>query len=78
MRLFVTVNGRPAIIVGYAPTKDGSPLAIVIGLAPTPSAVSLSDCILPELPRKLRRKIKVQLRNETQDARREIAEAMVN
>lgn len=72
MRLFVTVNNKPAILVGYAPGKD-APMGIVIGIAPYPMAVDLKDCILPKMSRKLRRKIQKWTKEETQAAQRSLA-----
>jgi len=67
MRLHVKVNGRPGIIVGYAPSKPG-PLAIVlIAGCDHPMPVLLGDCKLPHLPKRLQRKVRKWARVETQD-----------
>lgn len=71
MRLFVTIDGRPAIIVGYGPGKS-KPVAIVMGLGPTLEAVDLDRCMLPKLPKRLNRKLRKFVRQETVDARSEI------
>lgn len=75
MRLFVTVEGHPAIIVGYGPSADGVPKAIALGLAPHPVAVALEHCVLPKLPKRLARRVRKYAKHETRDAMREIAEA---
>lgn len=66
MRLYVKVNGRPGIIIGYGPGKS-SPMAIVIGLDDFPTPVALDLCELPKLPKRLRKKIKNHAKKETQD-----------
>ncbi len=69
MRLYVKVQGRPAIIVGYANAEaDIGVQAIVIGLEPYPLAVPLSECELPKLPKRLKRKLRAVAKRETQDA----------
>lgn len=30
MKIFCTVNGKPAVVVGYGPGRKGRPIAIVI------------------------------------------------
>lgn len=75
MRIFVTVENNPAVIVGYGPGIDGIPKAIVIGLAPHPVAVALELCVLPQLPKRLIRKIRRHAKIATREAIREVAEA---
>lgn len=70
MRLSVKVNGRPGIIVGYAPGAKGSlgPLAIVlIAGCDHPMSIPLIECKLPRLPKRLARKIRKWAKAETQD-----------
>ena len=70
MKLYVSIEGKPAVIVGYAP----GPKAIVIGLERYPVAVSLDKCILPRLPKKLERRARAIARAETKAAQRRIIE----
>jgi len=71
VKLYIKIDGQPAVIVGYGPGKNG-PQAIVIGLAPHPVAVSLDKCLLPKIPRKLERKIKSWAKRETINAQVEL------
>ena len=53
MKIPCKVNGKPALVVGYAPGKKNRPLAIVISegmLKP----VRLKDIELDELPEQLK------------------------
>lgn len=72
MRLFVTVKGRPAIVVGYGPGKTG-PKAMVIGLGDGIDAVNPGDCILPRMPKRLRRKIASFVKQETKDLQNDLS-----
>lgn len=73
MKLHVTIDGRPAIIVGYGPGKNGTPKAICITENfNTLVAVELGDCILPKIPRKLQRRIRTLVRAETRNAQHEL------
>jgi len=75
MKLHVTIDGRPAIIVGYGPGKNGTPKAICISDKwSTPFAVELGDCILPKIPRKLQRRIRTLVRAETRNAQRQLGD----
>lgn len=71
MRLYVTVKGQPAIVVGYGPGKNG-PKAIVMGLGEMLASVSLEDCTLPKMPKKLVRKILAYVKAETRAAQAEM------
>jgi hypothetical protein len=58
MILHVVVDGKPAVVVGYGPGKDGRPLAIVAGLDAALRAVPLVECVLSQAQRKVVRHIK--------------------
>ena len=56
MKLPCKVNGKPALIVGYAPGPKGKPLVMVITEGEL-NAVRLKEIELGELPEALRAKI---------------------
>lgn len=72
MKVFVTINGQPAIAIAFAQSKGGAMMAIVIGLGKTLEAIPLSDCVLPRLPRRLRKKIDAQVKRETRKVQEQL------
>lgn len=56
MKLPCKVNGKAALIVGYAPGRKGKPLAVVVTEGQL-KAIRLKDVELGELPEALKAKI---------------------
>ena len=71
MRLYVTIDGKPAIIVGFGPTST-EPVAIIITHENTLETASLGSCVLPKVSKRLRRKIATYIKSETKAAQADL------
>ena len=75
MRLFGTVNGRPAICVGYVQGKSQVLAVCLVSDTPHPVDVPLIDFLLPRMPKKLRHKIHAYVKQQTKLAQKALIEA---
>ena len=73
MRLFGTVDGKPAIGVGYGPSKSGPRMIVIMADSDHPIHVSLEDFKLPRVPKKLQRKVRAWVKQETKAAQQALA-----
>jgi hypothetical protein len=71
VRLYVTIDGKPAIVVGFGPSEAG-PVAIIITCENTLESAPLGSCALPKVSKRLRRKIATYIKFETKAAQSDL------